>query len=50
VFNDVEQVATFDVEDDDVLGPDAALRPELAFLALSQSKFFTASRIARCGL
>ena len=31
VFQDVEQVATLDVEDD-VLEPDAALRPELRVL------------------
>jgi hypothetical protein len=31
VFQDVEQVATLDVEDD-ILEPDAALRPELRVL------------------
>jgi hypothetical protein len=46
VFQDVEHAA-LDVEDD-VLEPDAALRPELRVLASSQSKYFT--EVSRCVL
>ena len=40
MLQDVEQVATLDVEDV-LFEPDAALRPELRVLASSQSKYFT---------
>jgi hypothetical protein len=40
VLQNVEQIATLDVEDD-VLEPDAALRPDFAFFAASQSEYFT---------
>ena len=42
VFKDVEQITALDVEDD-VLEPDAALRPELRVLRVVQSKYFTDS-------
>jgi hypothetical protein len=46
MFQDVEQVATLDVEDD-VLEPDVAIRLSFAFFASSQAKYFTAIRVAQ---
>jgi hypothetical protein len=43
MFQDVEQVATVDVEDD-ILEPDAAFFLSFAFFASSQAKYFTRSR------
>jgi hypothetical protein len=48
VFQDVEQVATLNVEDD-VLEPDDAIRLEFAFFASSQATYFTAISVALRG-
>ena len=47
MFEDVEQVATLDMEDD-VLEADAAVRLELRVLRVVQAKYFTANSVAQC--